>query len=187
MVALIMRYQRRTLRCGVGQAGKRALFTRNHQFDRFCMEPHRADRGEEIVKDQIEAQLRVLVGLPLWDSGRGADMEWFAFGARQTVPQRGGGSREVSEYALHVHCQWRLVSPTGIVTGRQDLYYPAGDPDQEPPDRDWDRQGANRCDERIAAFFAAPATSFLHVEQIWADQPGSRLRAGIDAGELAVA
>jgi hypothetical protein len=37
------------------------------------------------MNKQVQKALEVLVGQPLWSSGRAADLEWFHFGQRRTV------------------------------------------------------------------------------------------------------
>jgi hypothetical protein len=44
-------------------------------------------------------------------------MRMFAFGNMHEVD---GGT--VGEYALHIQCPWRIDGPSGIVTGRSDLW-----------------------------------------------------------------
>lgn len=127
------------------------------------------------MKEQIEAALEPLIGLSLWTARRAADMEMFHFGARRIVPGRDGEPREVGEWALHLQCAWRLTGPEGIVVGSRDRFYAAGvDPyaEVESEDWDWDRPGANRCDERIDAFFTAQSATPPVVEAVSADRLG---------------
>ena len=72
------------------------------------------------MKDQIKQALRVLVGLPLWDAGRTADLLWFQFGPSHTVIDRRGRTKLVGAYAVHVQCAWRLIGPTQIVVACRD-------------------------------------------------------------------
>lgn len=125
------------------------------------------------MKDEIERSLSALVGLPLWGSGRAADMEMFAFGERRVVPDRRGEPVEVGQYALHVQCAWRLVEADRIVVASRDYFYSAGNPDVEPPDFDHDQPGANRRDERIKAFFSHCGEDLPVVQRVEADRVGS--------------
>lgn len=125
------------------------------------------------MREHIEQAVRVLKGLPLWSAGRAGPIYWFQFGDEYVVPDRHDGTKVVGEYALHVTCEWRIIGVHGIVVGLADKYFPAGDPYDEPPDFDEDKPGANRCDERVTAFFATRAGSLLIVEEIWADHTGS--------------
>lgn len=115
------------------------------------------------LKQQIEHSLAPLVGLPLWDSGRAADLAWFAIGERRTVKDFRGEPKEVGEYALHVQCGWRITQNDKVLVGRSDLYYPAGYSRERPdiPDNfNWDVQGANRQDELIRALFQGGTNQF---------------------------
>jgi hypothetical protein len=125
------------------------------------------------MKRDIEKALQQLVGLPLRAAGR-SGLEWFHFGAMRTIPDHKGNSREVGEYALHVICAWRIVGPPGIIVASGDQFYPAGDnPHTDVEDFDWDQPGANRCDQRMAAFFQNLDGHFPVVEEVWADRVGS--------------
>lgn len=125
------------------------------------------------MKDKIERSLAPLVGLPMWAAGRAGDMAMFMFGERRLVTKPPGKVVEVGEYALHVQCAWRLVGAKGIIVASRDYFYPAGDPDDEPPDFDHDQPGANRRDERMDAFFADCGDRVPVVRRIEADRVGS--------------
>ncbi len=125
------------------------------------------------MKEQIEETLQCLLGLPLWGASRASDLQSFQFGDRGTVSTRRRGTKEVGEYALHVQCAWRIAGKDGIVVASRDRYYPAGNPDEFPPDFEWDYPGVNRCDERVAALFSETVNSPLTVEAIQADNAGS--------------
>jgi hypothetical protein len=73
---------------------------------------------------------------------------------------------------------------TGIVLASRDRYFPAGDPDVEPPDFEWDAAGANRLDERVSAFFATAAPPV--VRAIRADAVGSLMLRLTGGWSLAV-
>ncbi|HEV8492919.1 MAG TPA: hypothetical protein VGR76_11640 [Candidatus Angelobacter sp.] len=115
-----------------------------------------------------------LVGMPLWDAGRAADLLWLAFGQRQTIQDFRGKPREVGEYALHVQCAWRFAQNEKVLVGNRDLYYPRGykNPREEiPRDFNWDVQGANRCDEVLATLFAGGTKQFV-VQRVETRQAG---------------
>ncbi len=76
----------------------------------------------------------VLVGLRLSIIRRAADMLVLHFG---TIRPRPSGEGTVADYALHVQCPWRLDSPKGTVTGRDDLWEYAG-PGERPPNWSYD-------------------------------------------------
>src|SRR5690242_12017008 len=116
------------------------------------------------MQQQVETVIAPLVGIPLWDAGRAADLLWLAFGQRQTIKDFRGKPREGGEYAWHVQCAWRFVQGEKVVAGNRDLYYPRGykDPkDEIPKGFDRDVQGANRCDEALAELFAGGAKQFV--------------------------
>jgi hypothetical protein len=126
------------------------------------------------IRQQVENVMAPLVGIPLWDAGRAADLMWLALGQRQTIPDFQGKPREVGAYALHVQCAWRFVQGGKVVAGNRDLYYPRGYRDQReeiPKGFDWDVQGANRCDEMLATLFADGARQFV-VQRVEVGQAG---------------
>lgn len=126
------------------------------------------------IRQQVESVISPLVGKPLWDAGRAADLLWLAFGPRQTIKGFRGKPKEVGEYALHVQCAWRFVQGEKVLAGNRDLYYPRGyrnQRDEYPKDFNWDVQGANRCDEMLADLFAGGAKQFV-VQRVEARQAG---------------
>src|SRR5580765_6388306 len=83
------------------------------------------------MKEQIETALAALVGRSLIGSGRVADIETFHFG---------DGAR--TSHALQVRCPWRLSEDSAMVTGYDDVRYPAGrNPSVEPAGFRWDDPG----------------------------------------------
>jgi hypothetical protein len=124
------------------------------------------------MREQVQKALDVLIGQPLWSSGRAADLEWFQFGQRRTVKGAGGDTKEVGEYALHVQCAWRIRHGDQVVVGGRDLYYPSEERDDRPEDFDWDVQGANRRDKRIAELFQNEPRQFL-VREVQVGEAGS--------------
>ncbi len=108
-----------------------------------------ADVRAQIFADKLR-------GLPLWDAGRAANLIWFEFGARKTVTKHTRNEQQVvGEWALHVQCAWRLTGPSGIEVAYQDIYYPASSEGKvDLGEFDWDRQGKNRCDEKLAKIWA---------------------------------
>lgn len=121
------------------------------------------------MREQIQRALDSLIGMPLWSSGRAADLEWFHFGQHRTLAAR-GGTKEVGEYALHIQCAWRIRHGDEVVVGGRDLYYPPEESDHPFEDFDWDVQGANRRDRRIAELFQNETRQFMvrEVEVGWA-------------------
>jgi hypothetical protein len=123
------------------------------------------------MREQVQRALDVLIGEPLWSSGRAADLEWFQFGQRRTVKDFRGNVKEVGEYALHVQCTWRIRRGDQVVVGSRDLYVPAEESDDPPKDFDWIAQGANRRDKRIAELFQNETRQFL-VQQVEVGEAG---------------
>jgi hypothetical protein len=123
------------------------------------------------VKAEIEEALNVLVGKPLWSSGRAVDLEWFQFGQRRTVTAFPGETKEVGEYALHVQCAWRIIRDDAVVVGSRDLCYPPAEADDEPLDFDWEHN-PNRRDVRIAELFQNETRQFV-VREVQVQNAGS--------------
>ena len=113
------------------------------------------------MHEQVQKALQVLIGKPLWSSGRAADLEWFQFGQRKTVKGVRGDTKEVGEYAIHVQCAWRMRHSDQVVVASRDLYYPATETDGPVQDFDWDVQGANRRDRLIAELFQNETRQFF--------------------------
>lgn len=90
------------------------------------------------LADRITTELRVLLGQPLADCWRMANMQIFEFGPRRCIVNREGVEVEVSELKLHVQCRRRLVDGSQILFARDDLNLPA---DEAVPieDFDWDK------------------------------------------------
>jgi hypothetical protein len=94
----------------------------------------------------IQQALMRLVGLPLRFIGRAANLLWLHFGATHEVAARGGGTKTVGDWAIHVQCAWRLCRHGRIELAYRDYYYSA---DGDALD-DWDTPGKSRFD-RLAA------------------------------------
>lgn len=128
------------------------------------------------MKERIQEALAVLVGQPLWSSGRAADLEWFEFGGRRTVKDSRGKEREVGDYALHVQCAWRIRCGDKVVVASRDLYYPpeetAEEIDTRPENFNWDVQGGNRRDKRITELFQNETREFS-VQKVEAGEAGA--------------
>ena len=104
-----------------------------------------------MLRDLVIQAISPLVGLPLVEAGRAADLTWWIFGKVEMVRDATGREREWGECHLHIMSPWRLRGPDGIVVGKGDMYWPrSGQPALDG--FDWDVQGANRCDELMKAF-----------------------------------
>jgi hypothetical protein len=124
------------------------------------------------MKKQVQHALEVLVGQPLWSSGRAADLEWFQFGPRRTVTGARGTTKEVGEYALHVQCACRIRQGDKMIVGARDLYYPPEENDSPVQDFDWQVLGGNRRDARIQELLQNETRQFL-VREVQAGEAGS--------------
>jgi hypothetical protein len=92
--------------------------------------------------------------------GRACDLVWLGFGPIREVSDHRGGTRQISEYALHLQCRWRLYLGERRITGASDVCLPPSGWSGEG-EFDWDVQGANRFDVR-----AAKLTTRLDAERI---------------------
>ena len=92
-------------------------------------------------------KLRELIGLPLSDSHRAADMRTFQIGPITKI-----GKKEVGTFTLHIQCAWRIENADGIVAGRDDLYAPTEETEDFDFDTwDWDRN--ETLQDRLVAMF----------------------------------
>lgn len=107
------------------------------------------------MKKTIENQLKLLLGLPLWDIGRAASLVWFDFGKKiSQVKMRKGETVSVAEYKIDTESAWHIRAKKGILVGSADRFYAGGkDPYKGFEDIDWeDKPGENRCDVRLEKF-----------------------------------
>jgi len=137
------------------------------------------------MKEIIEQTLGALIGLPLRDAARASSLEWFEFGSKLTkITLRNGKTSLVGEYVIDTESAWHILGPNGVVVGSGDRPYPAGeDPHKDLLHFDWDRPGANRCDERMRIFLADHKDSPLRVESLAASNWGG-LRINLSAGHV---
>jgi hypothetical protein len=124
------------------------------------------------MRNEIESSLQALIGLPLLDVGRAADLEWFSFGNPRTVTTSRGKTKTVGEYALHVQCAWRIRDSARIIVASRDRYEPA-EAVEDTENFDWDRPGANLCDRKMGQFLADAGEGSQTVTQVEADNVGS--------------
>jgi hypothetical protein len=123
------------------------------------------------MKNEVETSLRQLIGLPLWGAGRAADLQWFQFGERRDVATRNGGTKSVGTWALHILCAWRIRSADRIVVTSSDCYMRADHLSESTEDFNWDEQGANQRDQRMAIFMADKEDTLI-VTDVTADNFG---------------
>jgi hypothetical protein len=79
------------------------------------------------LADRITAELSSLVGQPISDCWRAADMAIFDFGPMRRIVNRAGVPVSVADLHLHLQCPWRFIDPARILFGRDDLRRPADD------------------------------------------------------------
>jgi hypothetical protein len=120
--------------------------------------------------------LQALVGLRLSLVRNAAGMRVFHFGEVRPH-QRGKGT--VGEYALHIQCPWRLVSPDGVITGSSDSQMPPRNGGEVDPS---DPRAGSLQNIRLASLLTSyddvtkshlNATGELVVKSASADQYGS--------------
>jgi len=132
------------------------------------------------LKQSVDDALGALIGLPLWESRRSADVQGFHFGERRPEASR-GKEFLVGTYALHVQCPWRIKGPEGILVGSYDRLTPAAGRSWEDPEFESDVPGASLIDDRIDALFALEARQHFVVESVEADDVGG-FRMDLGAG-----
>jgi hypothetical protein len=123
------------------------------------------------MKEKIEKELGVLIGLPLVEAGRVADLEWFSFGKPFEAIDSRGNKKLVSEFAIHIQCAWRITGLNKIIVASRDRYVPRDGWEGNDEDFEWDCHGENLCDQRIDEFFQK--NKDLKVKLIEADNHGS--------------
>lgn len=106
------------------------------------------------MKKQIANALGHLVGLPLWASGRAANLAWFQFGERHISVGRNGKARQLGTWSLHLQTCWRIRDAGSIFVASRDIFYPGSEYNDTSEEFNWDVPGCNLHDEKIAAFFA---------------------------------
>lgn len=128
--------------------------------------------SDESVPAAIEAARRSLAGLigERWRwAGRACDLVWLGFGPSREVTGHGGRTREITEYALHLQCPWRVSSGERRVMGASEVYEPRPG---WTGDFDWDVQGANRFDVRAGELTAHLARERIVVRSVEVTERG---------------
>ena len=73
------------------------------------------------MKHEIESRLAAIVGLPLCDASRAADMATFGFG--RMIDREGRRGRiQVPEYRLHIQETWRIARGHEVLVGYGDWH-----------------------------------------------------------------
>ncbi|MED3863220.1 hypothetical protein [Priestia megaterium] len=122
------------------------------------------------MKEEIKLQLESLVGSKLNNIGRASNLFWIELGERLSAIRR-GRTIELSEYALNIHCSWRITNENKIVVASGDIYSPHSDWNVDIEDFDWDVQGNNKFDEKIE-YLMRSIQEPLTVEKIDSDEIG---------------
>lgn len=84
-----------------------------------------ADQPSSNSAERIVDRLNVLVGMPLIDCWRAADMQVFGFGSQHQAQTRTGELVENARHRLHVQSPWRLVTAERVAFSRGNLTEPA--------------------------------------------------------------
>ena len=124
----------------------------------------------EPLADRITSELRTLIGQPIGDCWRAANMQIFEFGARHQRQNRKGEVVEVSDLRLHIQCRWRFVDRHCILFGCDDLNYPA---DTTIPSEqfDWDK-AESVLDAAQRGWFEKHRPSLPEVQEVQGDSFG---------------
>lgn len=122
------------------------------------------------LADRITSELSMLIGQPIGDCWRVADMQIFEFGPRHLKRNRKGEMVEASDISLHIQCRWRFVDARSILFGRDDLSYPA---DETIPQEqfDWDKS-SSVLDVAQSGWFEKHGASLPVVQQVQGDGYG---------------
>jgi hypothetical protein len=76
------------------------------------------------MKRTIENQLKLLIGLPLWDSGRTLSLVWFDFGKNISKgTNRKGETILLAEYTIDTESAWHIRGKKGLIVASADRFY----------------------------------------------------------------
>jgi hypothetical protein len=128
----------------------------------------RAGRLDELVLQVLET----LVGEPLLELGRAADMMWMGFGDVVLAPTRVDPDRRLARHRLHVSCPLRLDSAAAVLVASSDIYRRPCEPHSSARFADWDKPGANLFDALVATYWRANEPGSVRVDRISADSFG---------------
>ena len=122
--------------------------------------------------------LSALIGSPMRQIGRAADLLWIHFGQWREVPSRRGGTRQVGEWALHIQTDWRFVLESEIVVGVREMYQY----DEDGSQFDWSKDGESRFDRLAVRLNREFETEMDIVTDVTCDDVGGfsiLLRSGL--------
>ncbi len=146
-----------------------------------------AARHQGRIGALVEGVLAELVGLPLRELHRAADMIVLGFGEDvlpSPLPPYKGSNFELrakmekrnaeprARCRLHVQCPFRLDSPSGPYLGGHDIYRDAQPPHERMEGDSWEPLGSNLFDRRAAEGAAIEDGSVLLVAKVSADAGG---------------
>ena len=113
-----------------------------------------------------------LVMLPVRVIGRTSNMLWIGIGEKVKLLDVNGREREVSTYALHIQCRWRIVNKERreILLAASDFYSPKEDID-DYSNFDWEPQGNNLFDEKSQNWLIRESPIYIKKYKInmWGD------------------
>lgn len=87
-----------------------------------CFIP-KPSRSKTIVKKIIYQALTPLLGLPLRNISRSANLLCLHFGDPRVVPDRSAGAKSVPDWTMQIQCPWRISQNGRIVIAYRDFYY----------------------------------------------------------------
>ena len=113
-----------------------------------------------------------LVMQPVRVIGRASNMLWIGFGEKVKLLDDKGKEKEVSTYALHIQCRWRIVNKERreILLAASDFYSPKEDID-DYSNFDWELQGNNLFDEKSLEWLIRESPIYVKEYEInmWGD------------------
>lgn len=133
------------------------------------------------VSDQITAEMQVLISQDFCSCWRIGNMQIFEFGKVRSHLNRKGQKVQSGEFKLHVQCRWRMINPTRILFGRDDLLRPA-DSRISIDDFDWD-ESESILDVAQQEWFTGHRPGFAKVTSVSGDAYGG-CRIGFGTGEI---
>jgi len=104
------------------------------------------------MKKIIIKQLQQLIGLEFTRTTRVANMECLHFGTILRKNHK-GIERQIGEFGIHLQCPWRITKGNGLLVGSDDVWEQPDENADYDENFNWDVQGGNLRDVRMAAFF----------------------------------
>lgn len=104
------------------------------------------------MKNHIKNILEQLVGLEFTRTTRVGATECIKFGVLYRIVDRTGIERQVGEFGIHLQCPWRIIKGNIIVVGYNDLSEQPDETAEYDEDFNWDVQGGNLRDIKMATF-----------------------------------